>query len=183
MEYSVKNTFCLALIGLPGAGKTTLAESLIKRIVGLRIVSRDRVRGAMFDPCTFSNVEKDAAFQALRLAQEAIWQRPESTVADGICFSDANMLDCVVDDATRYGIQLIAVNCQCPLEIAIDRVEADRRLGSHSAKDRDAALVRRVKERFFDVPTIFPSIDMTQTPLRVTEDMLEILSSAGTILK
>ncbi len=181
MKYRIEQTFCLALIGLPGAGKTTLAKNLAVEISGLRIVSRDLIREAMFDPCTFSQEEKQAAFRSLRLAQEAIWQRPESTVIDGTCFSEIGPLDCVAADTKKSGVRLVKMNCQCPVDVAKQRVEIDRQLDAHPAKDRDAGLVAKVNERFFDVPASYPAIDMTQPVEQVTQDGIAVLLDEGVI--
>ena len=57
----------VALMGVPGAGKSTLARTL-EREFALRCVCRDAIRAAMFPACEFSYLEKRAAFRAVLLA-------------------------------------------------------------------------------------------------------------------
>ena len=54
----------IPLVGLPGAGKTTLADALA-RAFGLRMVSRDLIRDALFPACRYTPTEQRAAFRAV----------------------------------------------------------------------------------------------------------------------
>ncbi|MDQ3850763.1 MAG: AAA family ATPase, partial [Actinomycetota bacterium] len=76
----------VALMGLPGAGKTTLADALAPRIPA-RTVSRDVIRAAMFRPCDFSEAEKQAAFAAVVHAVAVNGELRRSTVVEGMPFS------------------------------------------------------------------------------------------------
>src|ERR1700755_2546184 len=76
----------VALIGLPGAGKSVAARALQEHL-GLRRVCRDMIRNAMFPRCAYSYAEKRAAFRGLLLAVEVNCMLGESTVIDGVTFS------------------------------------------------------------------------------------------------
>src|SRR5512146_211362 len=76
----------VALIGLPGAGKSLVARALADQL-GLRRVCRDTIRYAMFPSCSYTFAEKRAAFRATLLALEINCLLGESTVIDGVTFS------------------------------------------------------------------------------------------------
>ena len=180
--HTLKEVSSIALIGLPGAGKTSLAQAASNEIGCLRVVSRDLIRDAMFKPCRYSTEEKAIAFDGMRMAQRAIWQRPESTIMDGICFSSREVLDVVASDAEANSVRFVAFFCDCPLDLAINRVESDRNSGYHMAADRNAALVRRVHRDFLEFPPAFPRIDMSKDKGAVLEELLNYLIYRGIII-
>src|SRR6478736_4260144 len=73
----------VTLIGLPGAGKSTVARTLERRL-GLRRVCRDAIRQAMFPRCDYTFIEKRAAFRTVLLAVEINCLLGEPTVIDGM---------------------------------------------------------------------------------------------------
>ncbi len=82
----------LALMGLPGSGKTTVAERLA-RARDLAVVSRDAIRAAMFRPCGYTEVEKETAYSALLLGVAACLELGRSCVVEGMPFSCAHEVD------------------------------------------------------------------------------------------
>ena len=80
----------VALIGLPGAGKSTIARALEQQL-DLRRVCRDAIRHAMFPRCDYSFVEKRAAFRTVLLAVEINCLLGDSSVIDGMTFSRARI--------------------------------------------------------------------------------------------
>ena len=53
------------LVELPGAGKTTMAAALAQRIPDARVLNKDHVRAALFEPCDYSAAERSIAFSAV----------------------------------------------------------------------------------------------------------------------
>lgn len=153
--------FVFLPIGLPGAGKSSLVLWLAERL-RCRILSRDSLREAMFNPCSFTESEKRAAYAGLQVALRSNLSLSESTLVDGMCFSSVGVLEDLEGIAEEYNAVAIPVWCDCPIAVAQERVECDRRLGRHAAQDRDAALVRRVAERFRVIPEGVLRIDMSQ---------------------
>ena len=50
---------------LPGSGKSTLAAALAERLPELRVLDKDEVRQALFEPCDDSAAERSIAFSAV----------------------------------------------------------------------------------------------------------------------
>lgn len=173
-ENGPRRKFVLVPIGLPGAGKTALVEWLASRL-DCRVVSRDRIRSAMFVPCRFTPEEKEAAFRALQSALEVNLGLGATTLVDGMCFSEEGVLERVEAIARASGGIPIAVYCECPIEVAQQRVERDREVGDHPALDRNAGLVREVARRFRALPRGIFRVDMTQDLERIGEAVLRYI--------
>ncbi|HEX6834126.1 MAG TPA: AAA family ATPase, partial [Rudaea sp.] len=111
----------VALIGLPGSGKTLVARALADQL-GFRRVCRDEIRHAMFPRCSYTFVEKRAAFRALLLALEINCMLGESTVIDGMTFSRRRDLLRVDSVIRRYHYLPIPIYLDCPVDVARARV-------------------------------------------------------------
>lgn len=145
------NLMIVAVIGLPGAGKSTLVANL-QRTFGMRRVCRDALRAAMFPRCRYTPTEKRAAFRAVLLAAEVNLALGESTILDGMTLSRERDREKLVELAARFRVPLVMLWLDAPPplareRIAIDLAEAGNPAG-HPAGDRDVHLVDVVQERF-----------------------------------
>jgi predicted kinase len=141
----------VALIGLPGAGKSTVAAAL-ERELGLRRVCRDAIRQAMFPRCEYSFVEKRAAFRTVLLAVEINCLLGEPTVIDGMTFSRRADFDELHARAERHGYDVLPHFIDCPSALARERNARDLVERTHLAADREPELVDRVARRFDPPP-------------------------------
>jgi predicted kinase len=148
----------VALIGLPGAGKSTIARTLEVRL-GLRRVCRDAIRQAMFPRCDFSFVEKRAAFRTVLLTVEINCLLGESSVIDGMTFSRREDYDQVVAVADAHGFDVLPLLIDCPPALARERIARDLLDGRHPAADREPELVDIVARRFDPPPAAAIRID------------------------
>ena len=77
----------IALVGLPGAGKSTLAAALAERLPGARVLDKDKVRHVLFDPCDYTSAERDVVFAAMLDAARYHLGRDRIVIFDGLTFS------------------------------------------------------------------------------------------------
>ena len=140
----------VALIGLPGVGKSVVARALADQL-GLRRVCRDTIRHAMFPVCSYSFAEKRAAFRAVMLALEINCLLGESSVIDGVTFSRRRDLARVDAIVRRYGFTPIPIYLDCPPAVAHGRIASEIEHNQHVARDRTPELVYEVQSRF-DTP-------------------------------
>ena len=131
-------------MGLPGAGKSTVAKHLLAELP-LHLVDRDRIRAALFPNCAFTQAEKEAANAAVLVAVAANCRLGRASLVDGMTFARASELEALRACAAARGFDLLPLFLDCPVEVARARIAADR---SHRAVDRTPALAESVADRF-----------------------------------
>ncbi len=150
----------VAVMGLPGAGKSIVARALEDQLQ-LRRVCRDTIRAAMFPRCSYSFIEKRAAWRSVLLALEINGMLGFGSVIDGMTFSRRRELDRVAQVAARHRLVTIPLLVECPPELARERVARDIAANRHSARDRSPDLVNDVLARSEPPPAETLRIDGT----------------------
>lgn len=150
----------VALIGLPGAGKSVVAAAF-EREFGLRRVCRDTIRAAMFPQCSYSYAEKSAAMRAVLLAVEVNCMLGSGSVIDGVTFSRHRDLERLDRTLAPHRVLSLPLFLDCPPDVARRRVAHDIATGRHLALDRSPALVDEIMARFEPPPATCVVIDAT----------------------
>ncbi|HET7779820.1 MAG TPA: AAA family ATPase [Rudaea sp.] len=166
----------VALIGLPGAGKSVVARALSDQL-GLRRVCRDTIRHAMFPACAYSFAEKRAAFRATLLALEINCLLGQSTVIDGVTFSRRADLGRVDSTIRRYGFTPIPIFLDCPPRVAYERIAREVELNKHLARDRSPGLVYEVQARFDTPPPNALVVNANQPAADVCRIVVEAVAA------
>ena len=149
------------LVGLPGAGKSTLAGALARGLPGARVLDKDKVRHVLFDPCDYTSAERDVVFAAMLDAARYHLGRDRIVIFDGLTFSRRSQVaaaEAVAQDARGFVAVLV---CDVPLAVAIARCEAAE---DHLAANRDSELVRRVAAEMEEPSGEYLTLDMTTGP-------------------
>jgi len=160
VEASSGEPIVVALIGLPGAGKSVVARALEDQL-GLRRICRDAIRQAMFPKCSYSFAEKRAAFRGMLFALEVNCMLGISSVLDGVTFSrrrDLLRVDAVI---RRFGFTPVPIYLDCPPNVARARIADDVLNNRHLARDRTPEIVTEVLVRFEAPPPTALVIDAT----------------------
>jgi predicted kinase len=165
----------VALIGLPGAGKSVVARALADQL-GLRRVCRDAIRHAMFPRCTYSFAEQRAAFRGVMLALEINCLLGESSVIDGVTFSRQRDLQRVGSVVRNYAFTLVPIFLDCPPQVAHARIAAEIGRDQHVARDRTPQLVYDVLMRFEAPPANALVIDATLPAAEVCRLVVEAVA-------
>ena len=148
--------------GLPGTGKSTLARAIAERL-GAAVLDKDRVRGALF-PGALTDYTAQQDELCMRAMLEAAaylteLKRVEYIFFDGRTFSQRGQIEVVLLAAVRAGARWRIVHVTCTDAVAEERLA--RSDPSHPARNRDAALYRRIKQQF--EPITQPKLEVDTT--------------------
>lgn len=150
------------LVGLPGAGKSTLAKAVAERLPDVRVLDKDKVRHVLFEPCDYTSAERDVVFAAMLDAARYHLGRDRIVIFDGLTFSRRAQVaaaEAVAQDAGAFAAVIV---CDVPVEVAMERCEADAAEGDrHLAANRDGELVRRVAAEMEEPAGDYVTLDMT----------------------
>ncbi|OWK38327.1 hypothetical protein FRUB_07447 [Fimbriiglobus ruber] len=140
----------VAMAGLPGTGKSSLARSIAAALGGV-VLDKDVVRSALFPPpaLDYTSAQDDASMAAIYRAAALIrTTSPQITVIiDGRTFSRAYQIADLLAVAESLGEAVRIVECVCSDEVARQRLEHAIATGDHPAKNRTYALYLEVKAR------------------------------------
>lgn len=139
----------IAMAGLPGTGKSTLAGRLAAELGGV-VLSKDVVRAALFPPpvLDYSREQDDIALDAIYHAAEHILassRRP--VIIDGRTFSKAYQVRDLFAAADRMDTSPKIIECVCSDEVVRERLERDHAAGTHPAGNRTFEMYLGVKAR------------------------------------
>lgn len=169
----------LAMAGLPGSGKSTIARRLAECLPAL-VVNKDEIRAQLFsaDEINYTREQDAVCFEEmLRLTEDELTRSPgEWVILDGRTFSRSTDLQRVINLAHRLGEPLFVINCVCSDDTARRRIEADARAGTHLAGNRSYELYREIKARQEPLP--FPALRL-DTDLDLTTCLSLCLTYLG----
>jgi predicted kinase len=138
----------IAMAGLPGTGKSTLAARLAARLGGV-VLSKDVVRAAMFPPpvLDYSAAQDDVAMSAVYAAAAYILKASPArpVFLDGRTFSKPGQLDAPLALAAELGAPFRVIECVCADDVVRARIAADHAAGQHPAGNRTPDLYDRAK--------------------------------------
>jgi predicted kinase len=136
----------VAMAGLPGTGKSTLARALAHELGGA-VLDKDVIRAALFPPklIEYSSAQDDFCMDVLfQTARYLISHKKTDWVfVDGRPFSRASQIDLLAAQAASLGCPLRIVFCKCS-----DAAARERLSRQHMAGNRDYALHQRLQKEF-----------------------------------
>lgn len=138
----------IAMAGLPGTGKSTLARSLAEKLPAI-VFNKDTIRAALFpaEEIDHSYGQDDFVVNILLKAAEYCFQKdPEKfAIIDGRTFTKKVQVDALVKYANDFNRELKIISCTCSDKVARARIEHDMTANKHPASDRDFSLYQRLK--------------------------------------
>lgn len=137
----------IAMAGLPGTGKSTLARALAGRVCGL-VLDKDAVRAALFGQgrIDYTRAQDDHCVRVIHSTVEYLRARGRErfVLLDGRTYSRREQVRELADFAASREIRWCLIECTCADEIALGRLERDRLRSEHLAGNRSAGLYREL---------------------------------------
>jgi predicted kinase len=136
----------IAMAGLPGTGKSTLATALADALPAV-VLDKDKLRTGLIPPekIEYSRAQDDYIFELLLKASEYNLNRGRHVILDGRTFTRRYQVERVVLFANEVGGKLHIFECVCPEALALQRLAEDRATASHPAADRGAELYHSLR--------------------------------------
>jgi predicted kinase len=158
----------IAMAGLPGSGKSTIAACL-ERELGAVVLNKDRVRATLFPPrvLDYSAVQDEITMAAIYQAAAAILRTDSRLVVilDGRTFLRSGQVRDLLGLASSLGETLRLIACRCDDAVAKARLERDLVEGSHLAGNRTFVLYQQVKAAAEPLALPHLLLDTGQLPL------------------
>lgn len=132
----------IAMAGLPGVGKTTLATALAVHL-NAHVLNKDDVRAAHFGPLVTYTLEQDDFCVDLmyRTTEWILRNNLDSVVIlDGCTYTRAYQVTALRTTATDLDQPLAVIECDCEPDLAITRLNHDLDAGHHPARNRTPEL-------------------------------------------
>jgi len=166
------------LVGLPGVGKTTLANALSARLGG-QILSRDLIRDSIFPPVylDYSPEQNQVATDTLLHVLDYLLRRhrPPCLIIDGKPFSRSREVRSVLALAARHDAALHVVHCDAPLDTIRRRLADGLADAVNRRAERTPQKAQRIHDAFepLDVPHL--KVEMTRPLDAIVEQVADYL--------
>lgn len=138
----------IAMAGLPGTGKSTLAERLATALGGV-VLSKDVVRAALFPTAVldYSSAQDDVAMSAVFAATRLLLTTNPAhiVILDGRTFRRSAQVADLLELGRSVGQPPKVIECVCSDATARDRLDRDAATGAHLAGNRTGSLHAAVK--------------------------------------
>jgi predicted kinase len=159
----------IAMAGLPGTGKSTLARTLAEDLrrdgIEAIVLDKDETRAALFERSAIEySAEQDNLVVDIMLQVAAfhLSRHPKRVVLlDGRTFARAAYVTHVVEVADRLSTRLTFIECRCADATALQRLVEDQAQSRHVAANRTAALYLKLKAEAepMDIPHLVVDTD------------------------
>lgn len=155
------------ITGLPGTGKSTVANHLAERI-GASVLRTDEIRKRLFAKPKYTEEEKELVYKILFLIAEELLKINHHVVIDGTFYKSA-LRKQIYKIASSTNSRLIIVECTASEEEIVRRMQ--RRLGGRGLSDADYEVYKKIKREYEPIETEHIMLD-TSRPLKETLSML-----------
>lgn len=161
------------MVGLPGAGKTSVSSFLAARL-GYQMMSRDALKRALFGTNDVGEKQNNLSFRLMKEALPLACELSPGVILDGMPFSRPGQVESVIEVAEAIGAEVQPLFFKCPPEVAAMRLQSDE---SNGPSDRTAELVWRVERDFRPIPSGWTVLDASQALTEVQQQALSLLTS------
>jgi predicted kinase len=154
------------MAGLPGTGKSTLAQALAQRLSGA-VLDKDSIRASLFQPAYVEYSQSQDDFCQEIMLQTAAYLLSKhadlKVLLDGRTFSRRYQRDRVIEFCSQAGTTWAMLECVCSEATALGRIAEAVAANSHLAANRTAELYREIRKAWepIDQPKLVIDTDET----------------------
>jgi hypothetical protein len=148
----------VVLCGLPGVGKTTLADE-VSALMGAIVLSTDKIRKELFKRPTYSRNERKLVYDVMLLFAKYLHDAGKLCILDAT-FSRQRSRDQLKQVLGLKEEHLFIVQCVCPEEIVISRLTVRKDMYS----DADVQVYKKMKKIFEPVLGEHITVDTSKSP-------------------
>lgn len=149
----------VVLVGLPGAGKTHVAQMLRDR-TGALVIESDAIRRLLFPQRTYTSEESRRLFAAIRAAIDTLLGDGVSVVLDATNLTEAERAP-LYRLAERHGAKLLLVQITAP-EALVRRRLTERRATDGSLSEADEEVFEKMRDRIEPIQRPHAVVDTSQ---------------------
>lgn len=146
----------VAICGLPGVGKSTVATYITDEIDARRLRT-DELRQELIDDPEYTQEERNAVYEYLYDEARESLENGESVVVDAT-FAERRHREAVREIARECGVEFRLLRVVCDRQIVERRIE--RR---DDISDADIETYRNYREKFDEIDTDYETIDNSET--------------------
>ena len=137
------------MAGLPGTGKSTLAQALAQRLPGA-VLDKDAIRAALFEPAHVEySIVQDDFCQEIMLQTAAYLLAKDAglhVLLDGRTFSRRYQRERTMEFCRQVGTTWTMLECVCAEQTAVARLAEAMAQHSHPAANRTPQLYRQIRD-------------------------------------
>ncbi len=149
----------LVLTGLPGTGKTHIANELARRTNAV-VLESDAVRTLLFRERRYTRPENRRVFAALHAATDVLLAQGSTVIVDATNVAERERAP-LYEIAERRSVRLILVHVTAQEQIARERLER-RRAGGASHSQADVGVYERMLSRVERIQRPHYAIDTSE---------------------
>ena len=168
------------MAGLPGTGKSTLAQALAQRLPGA-VLDKDAIRAALFEPAHVEySIVQDDFCQEIMLKTAAYLLAKDGelhVLLDGRTFSRRYQRERAIEFCLQMGTTWAMLECVCAERTALARLAEAMAQRSHPAANRTPELYRQVREAWEPIDRPRLVIDTGQNLDACIDQALRYLTS------
>jgi len=160
----------LIVCGLPGSGKTTIAEALAKRLKAPHI-SSDIIRKQMHERPDYSEDEKRIVYKAMASRALEMFRGGEETVVLDATYYKKEYLEMAKKAAQKAGSMMLIIECTISDKEARKRIESR----THGPSDADFKVYLKLKGESEPIEDEHLTIDCSKPVLENIERIIAYL--------
>lgn len=169
--------------GLPGTGKSTMAETISEEL-GIELLQTDTIREQLFGRTTdrvgfnenrYAPENRARVYEHMNTLAGELLKDGLSVVLDGT-FLTSGQRCAAMEVARNRQAQFLSVHCQCPHEMALQRISERARRGDSSSETRPEFFEQQQQDQQRDPPGFSSlSVDTSSGLGEPIRDVFEVL--------